>query len=91
MKYAFSGGRDTVEEQRKHGADLDKDVSYQWLTFFEEDDKKLKKIHDDYKSGKMLTGEVKTILVDKLNEFLKRHQKGREKAKNKLEKFMLRD
>jgi len=91
MKYAFSGGRDTVVEHRKLGGNPDVDVSYQWLTFFEEDDKKLKKIHDEYKSGKMLTGELKQILIDKLNEFLKEHQKKREKAKDQLEKFMLRD
>jgi tryptophanyl-tRNA synthetase len=88
IKYAFSGGRDTVAEHRKLGGNPDVDVSYQWLTFFEEDDKKLKKIHDEYKSGKMLTGELKQILIDKLNEFLKEHQKKREKAKDHLEKFV---
>jgi tryptophanyl-tRNA synthetase len=91
MKYAFSGGRDTVEEHKKKGGNPDIDVSYQWLTFFEEDDKKLKKIHDDYKSGKMLTGELKQILVGKLNGFLEEHQKKREKAKDKIEDFMLKD
>jgi tryptophanyl-tRNA synthetase len=88
VKYAFSGGRDTIAEHRKLGGNPDIDVSYQWLTFFEEDDKKLKKIHDDYKSGKLLTGELKQILVEKLNSFLKEHQKKREKAKDQFEKFI---
>src|SRR3989344_4140478 len=57
-KYAFSGGRDTLEEHRKLGGNPEIDVSYQWLIFFEEDDKKLKKIYDDYKSGKLLSGEL---------------------------------
>jgi tryptophanyl-tRNA synthetase len=91
MKYAFSGGRITVEEHRKLGGNPDVDISYQWLTFFEEDDKKLAKIHRDYKSGKMLTGELKNLLADKINTFLAKHQKNREKAKSKVEKFMLRD
>jgi tryptophanyl-tRNA synthetase len=91
MKYAYSGGRETIEEHRKKGGNPDVDVSYQWLTFFEEDDKKLKKIYDDYKSGKLLTGELKQILIDKLNAFLKEHQKRREKAKDQIDKFMLRD
>jgi len=91
MRYAFSGGRDTVEEQRKLGADLERDVSYQWLRFFEEDDRKLKKIGDDYSSGGMLTGEIKGLLADNLNAFLKGHQKAREKAKGRAEKLMLRD
>lgn len=90
-KYAFSGGRDTVEEHRKKGGNPDIDVSYQWLVFFEEDDKKLKRIHDDYKSGKLLTGELKAILIEKLNKFLVKHRKNKEKAKKSIEKFMVRD
>ena len=40
-KYAFSGGRDTKEEHRKYGGNTEVDVSYQYLTFFLEDDAKL--------------------------------------------------
>lgn len=90
-KYAFSGGKDTVEEHRKKGGNPEIDSSYQWLTFLEEDDRKLKKIYDDYKSGKLLSGELKQMLIDKLNSFLKEHQAKREKARSQVEKFMLRD
>ncbi|MEM5766316.1 MAG: tryptophan--tRNA ligase [Candidatus Aenigmatarchaeota archaeon] len=90
VKYAFSGGQPTVEEHRKRGGNPDIDVSYQWLTFFEEDDKKLEKIREDYKSGRLLTGELKNILIEKLNNFLKKHQKKREKAKNQVEKFIFK-
>ena len=55
-KYAFSGGQSDADEHRKIGGNPDIDVSYQYLRiFFEPDDTKLKKIYDDYKSGKMLT------------------------------------
>lgn len=37
-KYAFSGGQETAEEQRKLGGNPDVDVSYQYLQFFMEDD-----------------------------------------------------
>lgn len=37
-KYAFSGGRETLEEQREMGGDPDVDVAYQYLQFFLEDD-----------------------------------------------------
>jgi len=90
MKYAFSGGQPTVEEHRKKGGNPEIDVSYQWLTFFEEDDKKLKKIYNDYRSGKMLTGELKQILIDKINLILSEHQKRREKAKDVLDKFIMK-
>lgn len=90
-KYAFSGGKDTLEEHRKKGGNPDIDSPYQWLTFFEEDDKKLKKIYDEYKSGKLLSGELKQILIDKINKFLKEHQKKRELARKQVDKFMLKD
>lgn len=90
-KYAFSGGKDTIEEHRKKGGNPDIDVSYQWLTLFEDSDKKLKTIYDNYSSGKLLSGELKQILIDKLNKFLKEHRKKREKAKKVLDKFIIKD
>jgi len=90
-KYAFSGGRDTIEEHRKLGGNPDTDVSYQYLKmFFEPDDKKLQKIHDDYKSGKMLTSELKEILIEKVNTFLGEHQKRRKLAEKQLDKFIFK-
>jgi tryptophanyl-tRNA synthetase len=86
-RYAFSGGKDTLEEHRKYGGNPDIDISYQWLTFIEEDDEKLKEIYDNYKSGKLLSGELKLILIEKLNNFLKEHQKKREINKEKVNKM----
>jgi len=88
-KYAFSGGQPTIEEHRKKGGNPDVDVSYQMLRyFFEPDDKKLKKIHDDYRSGKLLTGELKQILIKKMTVFLKQHQQKRKQAKKVVDKFL---
>jgi tryptophanyl-tRNA synthetase len=90
-KYAFSGGQATVEEHRKLGGNPDVDVSFQYLRmFFEPDDKKLEKIEKDYRSGKMLTGELKAYLIEKINTFLKEHQKKREEAKKNLDKFLFK-
>ena len=89
-KYAFSGGQPDIEQHRKLGGNPDIDVSYQYLRiFFEPDDNKLKKIYEDYKSGKLLSGELKAILIEKVNEFLKTHQEKREKAKQQIEQFLL--
>jgi tryptophanyl-tRNA synthetase len=87
-KYAFSGGKDTVEAHRRHGGDPDVDAAYQYLTFFEEDDRKLKRYYDDYKSGKLLSGELKAILIEKLNGFLAEHQKRREAARKRLHEYL---
>ncbi|MFW6378561.1 MAG: tryptophan--tRNA ligase, partial [Nanoarchaeota archaeon] len=87
-KYAFSGGKDTVEEHRKHGGNTDRDMAFQWLRYFEFDDEKLEDIKRRYESGEMLSGELKGILIEKVNEFLKEHQKRREKAKDQLDQFI---
>ena len=91
IKYAFSGGQSTVEEHRRKGGNPDVDIAYQYLTFFEEDDKKLNKIYHDYKSGSLLTGELKQICIDKLNSLLKKHQSAREKARNMVEAFIFKE
>ena len=88
-KYAFSGGQKTTKEHREKGGNPDVDVSFQYLRmFFEPDDDKLKAIYEDYKSGKMLTSELKKYLIDKINTFLEEHQKRREKAKKQVEGFL---
>ena len=88
-KYAFSGGQPDIEQHRKIGGNPDVDVSFQYLRiFFEPDDNKLKSIYEDYKSGKMLTGELKAILIEKINNFLAVHQEKREKAKDRISEFL---
>jgi tryptophanyl-tRNA synthetase len=82
-KYAFSGGRVTAKEQRELGADLDVDVSYQWLRFFLHDDQELEKIGKDYGSGQgdfWNTGSVKTRLVAELQKIVGDHQERRSKV-----------
>jgi tryptophanyl-tRNA synthetase len=73
-KYAFSGGKDTAEDQRKFGANIDIDVTYQYLRFFYDDDAKLLEIGEKYKKGEMLTGEIKAILIATLQDLVKHHQ-----------------
>jgi len=82
-QYAFSGGRQTAKEQKEKGADLDVDVSYQWLRFFLDDDAELRKIEEQYGSGKgedyWNTGQVKNKLIEVLKVLVKRHQEIRAK------------
>ncbi len=88
-KYAFSGGQPTLEEHRKKGGNPDVDVSYQYLKmFFEEDDKKLKEIYEHYKTGKLSTGELKQYTIEKINNFLKKHQKEMKKSEKIMDRFL---
>lgn len=76
-KHAFSGGQETLELQRELGANVAVDVSCEWLRFFYEDDEDLDRIFKDYGSGKLLTGEVKEILIKLLQDMVSEHQKNR--------------
>ena len=76
-KHAFSGGQETVELHRELGGNCDVDVSYQWLSFFEEDDAKLARIKEEYSSGKMLTGQIKAELIACITPLVQRHQQAR--------------
>ncbi len=88
-KYAFSGGQATIEEHRKKGGNPDIDVSFQYLRMlFEPDDEKLAKLEKDYRSGKLLTSELKEILIKKINDFLKDHQAKRKLAEKQIDKFL---
>ncbi|THD27007.1 Tryptophanyl-tRNA synthetase [Fasciola hepatica] len=88
-KYAFSGGGDTVEEHREKGGNCEVDVSIQYLRFFLDDDARLEQIRSDYSSGKLLTGELKKILIDILIRFVSDHQQRRKLVTDEiLDQFM---
>lgn len=85
-KYAFSGGRDTKEEHRRLGGNTEVDVSYQYLTFFLEDDAKLAQIKQDYESGKLLTADLKQELIGVLTPLVQEHQRRREAVTDEIVK-----
>ena len=81
-QHAFSGGQESKQLQQELGADLDADVSFQWLRFFLEDDDELEAIGQSYASGKgeyWSTGSVKKRLVQVLQELVAEHQERRAK------------
>lgn len=80
--HSFSGGRETKAKQQEMGADLEIDVSYQWLRFFLEDDDELAQIGESYGSGKgdyWSTGSVKARLIEVLQKLVSEHQERRAK------------
>lgn len=88
-KYAFSGGQISVEEHRLKGGNPDIDVAFQYLSFFEEDELKLKEIYESYKKGQLLSGELKKLAIDKITEFVLEFQKRRNEIdQDVIDKFM---
>ncbi len=80
---AFTGGKATVEEQRRLGADPYICPIYYYERFlFESDDAKLAEIERTCKSGELLCGEHKASLAPKVLKFLNQYQIKREKAKD---------
>ena len=68
---AVTGGRDTLEEQKRLGAVIEKDMVYELLRqHLIEDDTELQKIHDVYKSGKMTSDEIKKLAIEKMKGFM---------------------
>tara|TARA_Y100000310_G_scaffold92522_1_gene90154 strand:- start:151 stop:1212 length:1062 start_codon:yes stop_codon:yes gene_type:complete len=80
---ALSGGKDTAEEQRRHGGDPEKDIACFYLDKFFLDDKESKKLFDDYRNGKLLSGEVKKMFAEKLVSFVGDFQRKVKKVTNK--------
>jgi len=88
-KYAFSGGKDTIEEHREKGGDTEVDISYQYLSFFLDDDEKLARLGSEYRSGKLLSGELKAELINVLTPMVTEHQARRKEVTEEIvTKFM---
>ncbi len=88
IKKSFSGGQSTVEEHRRLGGDPDKDVAYQYMMyFFEEDDSFLEEINRDYRSGKILAGEMKQLCIDRATDWLSELSEKRDETAHLVGRF----
>lgn len=88
IKNALSGGRDTLDEHRKHGAIIEKDMVFELMKqHLVEDDKELNKIYEEYKSGKMTSGELKEIACRKMETFMDSLVKGIDHARKNINKL----
>ncbi|CEP63441.1 tryptophan--tRNA ligase WRS1 LALA0_S08e02520g [Lachancea lanzarotensis] len=88
-KYAFSGGQVSIEDHRKLGGNPDVDVAFQYLSFFKDDDEFLKDVSDKYRSGELLSGEMKKLCIDVLQDFVREFQERKSKVNDQIvEQFM---
>jgi len=77
----FTGGQPTIREQREKGGNPEICRVFQYFLFFEENEKVVKEIEENCRSGKLICGECKSILSQKLIEFLKEHMEKRKEAR----------
>ena len=80
---AYSGGADTAEEHRKNGGNPDDDVSIFYLTNLFFDESESDKLRNDYRKGRILSGEVKKMLGDEIVNFVKDFQSRLKKISDK--------
>ena len=79
---AFTGGRVSVDEQRKLGGNPEVCAVFKYNFYmFEKDDCKVEEMSDRCRRGEILCGECKAALTEKINVFLEGHQAKREEAK----------
>ena len=75
---AFTGGRDTVEEQRRLGGRPDICPVFDLYRFhFAHDDEHSQRVHDECAGGIRMCGECKQEAAGLVKEFLEQHQKKR--------------
>lgn len=88
---AFTGGRDTVEEQRKLGGRPEICNVYAYYYFlFENDDQKLVERELSCKAGEILCGQCKKDLGSRIETFLTEFQAKREAAREVLDQFIIK-
>ena len=86
---AFTGGRATIEEQRRLGANPDICSIYHYEYFlFMDNDKEIEELRRNCLSGNILCGECKEILAERVKPFLKDFRAKREKAKDHVQEFL---
>jgi len=88
---ALTGGRTTAEEQRRIGGDIANCVAYDiFLTHFEPDEQALTQRYSDCVGGKILCGECKTQMTEKILDWFKHHQEKRARMMKKAEEIIAR-
>jgi tryptophanyl-tRNA synthetase len=82
IRNAFTGGRATVEEQRRLGANPEVcSVWALWRTRFAESDARLREVTTGCRTGSLLCGDCKGALIERVHAFYRDHAIAREKAK----------
>jgi len=86
---AKTGGRETVQLQRKKGGEPDKCVIYElYLYHLIDDEAELSRIYHECRSGKLLCGQDKKDCARLVERFLSKHQGNLEKARSRARKFI---
>jgi len=83
LRAAFTGGRATVEEQRRLGATPEIcSIWALWRTRFAESEAKFQEITRTCRSGELLCGDCKGELIERVHKFYEQHAAARDRVKS---------
>jgi len=88
IQKAFTGGRPSVEEHRRLGGIPEICKVCELLKFHQPNKKKYEKTVEEFRSGRMLSGELKQVAVEHFKDFLESHQAKRADNMKKAEKIV---
>ncbi|MFW6450136.1 MAG: tryptophan--tRNA ligase [Nanoarchaeota archaeon] len=77
---SFTGGKESVEEQKAKGGNPDVCKVYEIFKFHNPDDNFLTQTHNDCHKGNLLCGECKKNCIEFLTDMLSKHQERKEKS-----------
>jgi len=90
VKRAKTGGRMSLEEQKKLGGEPEKCSVFELLLFhLMEDDQELLQIREECITGQRTCGSCKNLAAERMEKFLKDHQEKRELARERLDEYGL--
>jgi len=85
---AFTGGRATIEEQKRLGANADTCSVFAYDFFLFMDQKEIEDLRYNCLAGNIMCGDCKQILAERVKKFLVEHQEKRERARDRFEEFL---
>ena len=89
---AFTGGQANAKLQRELGGNPSVCSVFKYhFMLFTLDDNEIRNIESRCRGGDLLCGECKNNLIQKINSFLKTHQEKREKAKDQIDSFIIKE
>ena len=86
---ALTGGRETVEEQKKFGGEPQRCIVYEYLKTFFDDDKESIERFKKCKGGKLMCGECKKVLAEAVEKYLQDFQAKVKAAEKTLDKNLI--
>jgi tryptophanyl-tRNA synthetase len=89
---AITGGRQSLNEQKKLGGEPEKCSIYEFLVFhLSQDDKELLELDAQCRSGRRMCGTCKKDVAERIEIFLREHQQAREAARDRLPEFGIKN